>query len=159
MSQFADIQTPSLEEILEILRCQAQSMTHSPTSSRYLRALESFESTIIGMAASPLRFSPMERAAGLSQGETAEITPPGTDAPYCEADTQNDRLSLIINNLYLSLTDWLANLWLIGTPFSTASLYLDIISSLYGSAVKAGQLSPTGIFTAIKADLKALGPQ
>ena len=43
------------------------------------------------------------------------------------------------------------------TPFSTASLYLDIISSLYGSAAKAGLLPPTKIFSRIKASLKELG--
>ena len=45
------------------------------------------------------------------------------------------------------------------TPYATASLYLDIISSLYGSAAKARLLPPTKLFSQLKADLKALGPE
>ncbi|MDE7096144.1 MAG: hypothetical protein K2O47_01465, partial [Muribaculaceae bacterium] len=48
---------------------------------------------------------------------------------------------------------------MIDTPFSTASLYLDIISSLYGSAVKAGLLPSATVFSRIKVDLKTLGQE
>ncbi len=45
------------------------------------------------------------------------------------------------------------------TPFTTASLYLDIISSLYGSAAKANLLPPTKLFSDLKTALKTLGPE
>ncbi|MDE6552220.1 MAG: hypothetical protein K2K98_04580 [Muribaculaceae bacterium] len=167
MSQPADIQPCSIHDILKILQAHAHSLPVSSTSSRYLRALDSLKSTIMGRRF-PNRPAPSpDRAAGLSQGEKPVNTEPQApilrsqyceaDPPYCEADTQNDNSSLIINNLSLSLTDWLINQWLIGTPFSTASLYLDIISSLYGSAVKAGQLPKTTLFSQLKSQLKALG--
>ncbi len=136
MSQNADTQTYSLQKILNILRNQALSMPASSTSSRYLRALESLESSL-------LRF-------------------PSAD-PGCEAglsqDSSSANSSLIIDHLSLSLTDWLVSLWLINTPFSTASLYLDIISSLYGSASKAALLPPTKIFSQLKTSLKTVGPE
>ena len=160
MSQPADIQPCSIQDILKILQAHAHSLPVTSTSSRYLRALESLKSTIMGRRF-PNRPAPSpDRAAGLSQGEKPVNTEPQAPilrSQYCEADTQNDNSSLIINNLSLSLTDWLINQWLIGTPFSTASLYLDIISSLYGSAVKAGQLPKTTLFSQLKSQLKALG--
>ena len=65
MTQFADTQPSSIEEILQILRNQAIAIPTPSTSSRYLRALDSLQ-------ASALRPSPSfdNREAGLSQGET-----------------------------------------------------------------------------------------
>ncbi|MDE5793899.1 MAG: hypothetical protein K2I08_04190 [Muribaculaceae bacterium] len=45
------------------------------------------------------------------------------------------------------------------TTYATASLYLDIISSLYGSAAKARLLPPTKLFSQLKTSLKSLGPE
>ena len=128
MTQTADIQPSSLTEILEKLRHQAQSLPPSPTASRYLRALASLEASVLQ--------APQPPEGGAS--ESVATPPSGGWRAY--------------------LSDWLVGLWLLSTPFSTASLYLDIISALYGSAVKAGQLPPTEIFTLIKTDLKTLGP-
>ena len=133
----------SIEEILVIFRSQAESLPSSPTSSRYLRALESLESSVLSSAS--LR---------------ADAAAHGAYAPYSEADLSQVRQnpSVIVDPLSVKLTDWLVSQWLLGQPFSTASLYLDIISALYGSAVKAGQLPPTETFTRLKTDLKTLGP-
>ena len=128
MTQTADIQPSSLTEILEKLRHQAQSLPPSPTASRYHRALASLEASVLQ--------APQPPEGGAS--ESVATPPSGGWRAY--------------------LSDWLVGLWLLSTPFSTASLYLDIISALYGSAVKAGQLPPTEIFTLIKTDLKTLGP-
>ncbi len=131
MSQIADIQSIPLEQILEILRKQALAIPTSTTSTRYLRALESL-------------------SANATTKEYCEAdTEQGADTPYCEADIA----------LRAPLTDWLVSLWLNATPFATASLYLDIISSLYGSAAKAGLLPPTKLFSHLKADLKVLGSE
>ncbi|MDE5870895.1 MAG: hypothetical protein K2H22_02965 [Muribaculaceae bacterium] len=147
MSQPVDIQLYSLEEILEKLRSQAKSLPVSPTSSRYLHALNSLSASIVGTHGSCVRELSKERAAGLSQGETEY------DTAAEAADTEP-----LAPILQAALADWLVSLWLNATPFSTASLYLDIISSLYGSAVRDGQLPPTKVFSHLKADLKALGP-
>ncbi len=129
MNQVADIQPNTIGSILEILRKQALAIPTSSTSTRYLRALESLSANVP------------------TKDYCAAYTAQSTDTPYFEADTA----------LRAPLTDWLVNLWLNSTPFATASLYLDIISSLYGSAAKAGQLPPTKLFSRLKADLKALG--
>ncbi|MDE6290427.1 MAG: hypothetical protein K2M16_02740, partial [Muribaculaceae bacterium] len=154
MSQLIENKQYSLEEILEKLRYQALSMPHSPTSVRYLRALESLKSTIIGTYGSCLHTPSIERTAGLSQGETVGITESGPHIVATAAETEP-----LAPILQLWCTDWLVNQWLLRVPFSTASLYLDIISSLYGSAVRDGQLPPTDIFTNLKAELKTLGPE
>lgn len=115
-------------------------MPVSSTSVRYQRALDSLQASALRLSPSadpPSSVSADNRAAGLSQGETVS--------------------SFIINNLSLTLTDWLVNQWLMNTPFATASLYLDIISSLYGSAVKGGHLPKTDIFSRLKVELKTLG--
>ena len=144
MSQQADIQPNSLEHILEILRNQAIAMPTSSTSSRYLRALASLQSSALHF---PYSATSADRAAAMSEGETSSA--------HIEDDENS---SFIIHHLSLSLTDWLVSLWLMNTPFTTASLYLDIISSLYGSAVKANLLPPTKLFSQLKTDLKTLGP-
>ncbi|MBD5261946.1 MAG: hypothetical protein HDS38_07450 [Bacteroides sp.] len=138
MTQTADIQPSYLTEILEKLRHQAQSLPPSPTASRYLRALASLEASV-GTYGSCVCESSGNGEADLSQ------------------EKQNS--SFIIDDLSLILTDWLINQWLLGLPFSSATLYLDIISALYGSAVKAGLLPPTETFTLLRAELKALGPE
>ncbi|MDE6632364.1 MAG: hypothetical protein K2K23_05135, partial [Muribaculaceae bacterium] len=144
MSQQADIQPNSLEHILEILRNQAIAMPTSSTSSRYLRALASLQSSALHF---PYSATSADRTAAMSEGETSSA--------HIEDDENS---SFIIHHLSLSLTDWLVSLWLMNTPFTTASLYLDIISSLYGSAVKANLLPPTKLFSQLKTDLKTLGP-
>lgn len=55
------------------------------------------------------------------------------------------------------VADWMINLWLTGTPLKTSLLYLDIISSLFGSAAKAGRCAPTKAFSLVKASLKTSG--
>ncbi|MDE6742077.1 MAG: hypothetical protein K2J58_07080 [Muribaculaceae bacterium] len=136
MSQLSENKQYSIEEILEKLRSEVQKMPVSPTSARYLRALESLESTVIGTHGSSLPAPSME----------------------CAADTAPaDPLATYNSQLTTTLTDWLVNLWLLGTPFTTASLYLDIISSLYGSAVKSRLLPKIPLFSELKAQLKALG--
>ena len=132
MSQQADIQPYSIENILQILRNQALAMPLSSTSTRYIRALDSLQSSALH---SPLADTPKDTAA------TAADTEPL--API----------------LRMHLTDWLISQWMMRNPFSTASLYLDIISSLYGSAVKAGLLPPSKLFSQLKVSLKAIGPQ
>ena len=103
-----------IEEILVIFRSQAESLPPSPTSSRYLRALESLESSVLSSAS--LR---------------AEAAAHGAYAPYSEADLSQVRQNppVIVDPLSVKLTDWLVSQWLLGQPFSTASLYLDIISA------------------------------
>ena len=123
MSQLTENKQYSIIEILEKLRSQVDAMPISPTSSRYLRALESLESSVL------------------------TLNPSLAPSPFT------------IDSLQTCCNDWLVNQWLLGAPFSTASLYLDIISSLYGSAVKAGQLPKTTLFSNLKAQLKALGPE
>ena len=146
MSQSADIQLHSLEAILEILRSQALAMPVSATSSRYLHALNSLSASIVGTHGSCVRELSEECAAGLSQGETAG------DTAAEAADTEP-----LAPILQAALADWLISLRLTATPYATASLYLDIISSLYGSAVKANLLPPTKLFSQLKVSLKALG--
>ena len=138
MTQTIENKQFSIQEILTILRSQAESLPPSPTSSRYLHALATLESSV-GTHGSCVREHSGNGDADLSQ------------------EKQNS--SFIIDNLSLILTDWLINQWLLGLPFSSATLYLDIISALYGSAVKAGLLPPTDTFTLLRAELKALGPE
>ena len=138
MTQTIENKQLSIQEILTILRSQAESLPPSPTASRYLHALATLESSV-GTHGSCVREHSGNGDADLSQ------------------EKQNS--SFIIDNLSLILTDWLINQWLLGLPFSSATLYLDIISALYGSAVKAGLLPPTETFTLLRAELKALGPE
>ena len=138
MSQNTDIQSYFLEDILEILRSEALAMPSSPTSSRYLRAVDSLAASVVGTHGSCVRVPSDGYAAGLSQDDT-----PASDSG--------------LSTMASGFSDWLINQWLLGTPFSTVSLYLDIISSLYGSAVKAGRLPKTDLFSKLKTSLKALG--
>lgn len=130
MTQSVDPQLLTMDEILEILRNQAIAIPTPSTSSRYQKALAVFQSSLYNGQQS-------------DKSDSSDLSDPS------EAN----------NNLSLSLSDWLVSLWMMNTPFSTASLYLDIISSLYGSAVKANLLPPTNLFSQLKADLKALGPE
>ena len=127
MTQQLENKPYSLEEILKTLRSQAASLPPSPTSSRYLRALQSLESSYL----------------------TMELPNMGGRFGFAQAKD---------GNLKTLLTDWLVNQWLTHTPFSTTSLYLDIISSLYGAAVKQGLLPKTTLFSQLKVSLKDLGP-
>ena len=145
MSQTAENKSLDLQGILEILRSQALSIPTSATSARYLRALDSLESSVFSLQSSDCG----QALRNTAQSADTEPTAPILQAPLANTPA-NDHLSL-------ALTDWLVNQWLMNTPFATFSLYLDIISSLYGSAVKTGILPSTKIFSQIKASLKALG--
>ena len=138
MSQTFEIQLDSIEEILQILRNQALSMTCSSTSARYLNALNSFQTSVHGEQA----FQPASPSA---TSVSSEESLSSGDSPFKGLERQ--------------LTDWLVSQWVINTPFSTASLHLDIISSLYGSAVKGRLLPPTKLFSRLKSALKELGPE
>ena len=138
MSQLSENKQYSIEEILEKLRSEAQKMPVSPSSFRYLRALESLESSVFSLQSPDC-------------GQAADISDSCEDSgPWPDLKTQDSRLKTAI-------TDWLVNQWLLGQPFSTASLYLDMISALYGAAVKAGCLPETTLFSDLKARLKQLG--
>ncbi|MDE5998319.1 MAG: hypothetical protein K2G77_08945 [Muribaculaceae bacterium] len=150
MSQTADIQLISLEQILEILRNQALAITNISTSSRYLRALDSLESSVFSLQSSDY---------GQALRNTAQSADTKRESSNGQRSSLEKNSSLTVHHLSLTLTDWLVSLWLTAIPFATASLYLDIISSLYGSAVKANLLPPTKLFSQLKADLKALGPE
>ena len=138
----------SLEEILKILRSQAASLPPSPTSSRYLRALQSLESSYLTMELPNMggRFDFAQAKDGKLKTEDGKLK-----TENGKRETENGKLKTL-------LTDWLVNQWLIHTPFSTSSLYLDIISSLYGAAVKQGLLPKTTLFSQLKVSLKDLGP-
>lgn len=77
------------------------------------------------------------------------LQPDADDDSYFEKESSLWRDSLV--------ADWMINLWLTGTPLKTSLLYLDIISSLFGSAVKAGRCAPTKAFSQVKAVLKTSG--
>ncbi|MDE6510936.1 MAG: hypothetical protein K2L00_02410, partial [Muribaculaceae bacterium] len=147
MSQQSDIQHLSVEEILEKLRSEAQKMPVSPTSFRYLRALESVESSVFSLQSSDC-------------GEAAQDVSVGTHGP-CVRESSMECVANTLKTqdvrLKTAITDWLVNQWLLGHPFSTASLYLDIISALYGAAVKAGELPSTDLFSDLKFRLRQLG--
>ena len=181
MSQPADIQPTTLEEILQILRNQALSIPTPTTSSRYLQALDSLTASIVGTHGSCVRELSEETAPALSPGETpitsksqvgdltimskpqasawgnSDVSSVASERRFMVKSDEDSSSSK--KSLSLSLTNWLVNQWLMNTPYATASLYLDIISSLYGSAAKARLLPPTKLFSQLKADLKALGPE
>lgn len=128
MSLNADNQIIDLSVMLEFLRTQAQSMPSEQTRTRYLRALDLF-------------------SAFIDSNYGREVSNfPHTSAP--------SHLQYLDSGL---LVDWLVSQWLSSTPYNTASLYLDIISSLYGACAKAGKLPPTKVFSEIKGRLKSLG--
>lgn len=54
-----------------------------------------------------------------------------------------------------TLTGWMTNMYLSGLSMKTAGLYFDIISALYGAAVKENIAEPTTLFREIKASLKS----
>lgn len=54
-----------------------------------------------------------------------------------------------------SLTGWLVNMYLSGLSMKTATLYFDIISALYGAAVKEDLAEPSNLFREIKAAFKS----
>lgn len=68
------------------------------------------------------------------------------------------RNSLAPFNSRLFLESWLFALCLKGLSFKTASLYLNIITAMYSSEVKKGNLDPSPAFQLVKARLAELGP-
>ncbi len=167
MSQLTENKQYPIEEILEKLRYQAQILPPSPTSARYLRALESLQSSVYGARASQPAAPQCPTTKTARKPEDSSLKPEDsslkTQASRLKTQdsslkTQDSSLKTQDSRLKTQLTDWLVNQWLIGQPFTTASLYLDILSALYGAAVKEGQLPSTDIFSQLKADLKALGP-
>lgn len=128
MSLNTDTQSLDLPVVLEFLRTQAQSMPSEQTRSRYLRALSLFSSFI-------------------DSNYGREVS----DFPYSSATSPIQPLDSGL------LSNWLISQWLSSTPYNTASLYLDIISSLYGACAKAGRLPATKAFSEVKSRLKSLG--
>lgn len=140
MTQESDNQYLPLAQALENLRFSLDSIPEGPTAERYSRALTLFAS-FLG------RFlSPVEAPSDADTADEAEEEDPSF-VPVADIPCWRDSI----------VADWMVDLWLSGTPLKTAILYLDIISSLFGSAVKEGLCAPTKAFSRVKAALKSSG--
>lgn len=133
MSQIAEAQCLDLDSLIPFFRSRALSLPNPNTRARYLSVVNSFAAATSG--------SPYSSLAADTEPAAPILTAP-------RADT---------SQLRCALSSYLLSLWLSGTALKTVILNLDILSSLYNRAVKAGIASSTDLFRTLKAWLKSLG--